>query len=301
MLHSRMLVYLDAVARAGSIRRAAERLGIAASSINRQILALETEYGVALFERLPRRLRLTAAGELLIAHVRHTLHEQTRLRGQFIELQGRRRGLVRIATIGGLVPSVLPPLIAWMQAHHPFVKLVVRAMPLDAVVAAVVAGEAELGIGYQLPADPRLRVLARMASRVGAVMAPDHPLAGRADVALADCVGFPMVIPDASITIGALLADAFARAAIAVETLVETNSIELLRHAAAIGDTIAFLSEIEAEVDVRSGALAFVALRGPQAPVQELHLVARRSGGLDATQSRIAEELRQMLTRRWPG
>ena len=65
MLHSRMLAYLDEVARAGSIRRAAERLGIAASSINRQIITLEEEYGVPLFERLPRRPRLTVAGDTI--------------------------------------------------------------------------------------------------------------------------------------------------------------------------------------------------------------------------------------------
>jgi DNA-binding transcriptional LysR family regulator len=299
MLHSRMLAYLDEVARAGSIRRAAERLGIAASSINRQIIALEAEYGVALFERLPRKLRLTVAGELLIAHVRQTLREQALLRARFVELQGRRRGLVRIATIGGLVPTVMPPLLAWMRDHHPFVKLAVRSMSLDAVLGAVIAGEAELGLGYQLPPDPRLRLLARVPSRLGAVLAPDHPLAGRAEVSLADCLGYPMIIPDASITVGALLADAFARAAITVDTVAETNSIELLRRAATLGATIGFLSEIEAEVDRLMGTLVFIPLRGVSAAVQDLRLVARRAGGLDATQSKVAEELRQMLTRRW--
>jgi DNA-binding transcriptional LysR family regulator len=300
MLHSRMLGYLDEVARAGSIRRAAERLGIAASSINRQIIALEEEYGVALFERLPRKLRLTVAGELLIAHVRSTLREQALMRSRLIDLQGQRRGLVRVATINGLVPCVLP-LVAWMRQHHPFVKLVVNAMSLEAVVGAVVSGEAELGLGYQLPPDPKLRTLARVPSRVGAIMAPDHPRAGLKDISLADCFGFPMVIPNTSITIGTLLADAFERAAIAVDTAVETNSIELLRRAAVIGGTIAFMSEIEANVDRYPGGLVFIPLRGPQAPAQELNLVARRVGGLDATQSKMAEELRQILMRQGVG
>lgn len=297
MLHSRMLAYLDEVARSGSIRKAAGKLGIAASSINRQIIALEEEYGVALFERLPRRLRLTVAGELLIAHVRQTLREHELLRSRFIDLQGRRRGLVRIATIAGLVPTVMPPLVAWMRQHHPFVKLVVQSMSLEAVIGAVIAGEAELGLGYQLPPDPKLRMLTRLPARVGAVMAPSHPLAGLTEISLADCIGYPMVIPDSSITIGALLADAFERAAIAVDTVVETNSIDLLRRAAMSGTTIAFLSEIEADEDRSLGILVFVPLRGPQPPTQELRLVARRTGGLDATQSKIAEELRQMLTR----
>jgi len=297
MLHSRMLRYLDEVARAGSIRRAADRLGIAASSINRQIIALEQEYGVALFERLPRRLRLTVAGELLIAHVRQTLREQEVLRARFIDLQGRRRGLVRIATISGLVPTFMPPLLAWMRRHHPFVKLVVRALPLEAVIAAVIAGEAEFGLGYQLPADPKLRVLARASWPIGAVAVPGHPLAAQAEVSLADCIGYAMVIPDPGITIGALLAEAFERSAIALDTVVETNSIELMRHAALQGDAIAFMSEIEAEPDRRAGRLAFLPLRGPVPLQQELRLVTRRTGGLDALQSTVAEELGQMLGR----
>src|SRR6266545_2553221 len=79
MLHSRLLKYLDEVARLGSIRKAAARLNVAASAINRQILALESELGVPIFERMPRRLRLTATGELLIAHVRETLKTHPRV------------------------------------------------------------------------------------------------------------------------------------------------------------------------------------------------------------------------------
>jgi DNA-binding transcriptional LysR family regulator len=73
MLHARILTYLDEVARLGSIRKAAARLNVASSAINRQILALENEIGTPIFECMPRRLRLTATGELLIAHVRETL------------------------------------------------------------------------------------------------------------------------------------------------------------------------------------------------------------------------------------
>src|SRR5579862_8524095 len=60
MLHSRLLRYLDEVSRLGSIRKAAVRLNVASSAINRQILALENELGAPIFERMPRRLRLTA-------------------------------------------------------------------------------------------------------------------------------------------------------------------------------------------------------------------------------------------------
>ena len=62
MLHGRLLRYLDEVARSGSIRKAADRLNVAASAINRQILSLEAELDTPLFERMPGGLRLTASG-----------------------------------------------------------------------------------------------------------------------------------------------------------------------------------------------------------------------------------------------
>jgi DNA-binding transcriptional LysR family regulator len=296
MLHSRLLNYLDEVARTGSIRKAADRVGIAASSINRQILALEQDFGVPLFERLPRRMRLTVAGELLLTHIRATLREHDRMRARLIDLQGRRRGLVRIATMGGLANTLMPPLVAWMRGQYPYVKLVVRALPLEGVAAAVIAAEADIGLGYQLPADPKLRVLARATARIGAVVAPGHALASMANpaVSLADCSGFPMVIPDRSLTVGALLADALERAAISVETVVETNSIELLKRAATQGQTVTFLSEVEMAVEVTRGELVFLPLRDAELR-QELRLVARRTMALDATQSHVAEKLQQLL------
>jgi DNA-binding transcriptional LysR family regulator len=296
MLHSRLLTYLDEVARAGSIRKAAERVGIAASSINRQILALEQDFGVPLFERLPRRMRLTVAGELLLTHIRATLREHDRMRARLIDLQGRRRGLVRIATMGGLANTLMPPLVAWMRGQFPYVKLVVRALPLEGVAAAVIAAEADIGLGYQLPADPKLRVLARATARIGAVVAPGHALVGLANptVSLADCSAFPMVIPDRSLTVGALLADALERAAISVETVVETNSVELLKRAATQGQTVTFLSEVEMAVEVTRGELVFLPLRDAELR-QELRLVARRTIALDATQSHVAEKLQQLL------
>ena len=76
MLHGRVLRYLDEVARLGSIRKAARTLNVAASAINRHIIELEEEVGSPIFERLPRGLRLTASGVLLIAHIRDTLRSE---------------------------------------------------------------------------------------------------------------------------------------------------------------------------------------------------------------------------------
>src|SRR5690348_17586115 len=81
-MHAAVLRYFDQVARLGSIRRAAEALNVASSAVNRQILKLEEETGVVLFERLRTGVRLTAAGEVLLRHARETLIDYDRARAE---------------------------------------------------------------------------------------------------------------------------------------------------------------------------------------------------------------------------
>ena len=83
------LLYFDQAIRAGSIRRAAESLKIASSAVNRQLLQLEDELGVELFERLPRGIRPTAAGEALLNYVRQWGRDEVQLQQELGRLQGR--------------------------------------------------------------------------------------------------------------------------------------------------------------------------------------------------------------------
>ena len=96
MLHSKLLRYLDEVARSGSIRAAAQRLNVASSAVNKQVLMIEEQLGVKLFERLPRGLRLTAAGELMVAHIRQTMNNYRNVEADIRDLQGLRSGEVTL-------------------------------------------------------------------------------------------------------------------------------------------------------------------------------------------------------------
>jgi DNA-binding transcriptional LysR family regulator len=187
-----------------------------------------------------------------------------------------------------------------MRTHHPSVKLTIQVFSRDAIVAAVLAGDADLGLGYFLPADPKLRVLARAGLRVGAVVAPGHPLAGRggvsvAGVSLGDCAGYPMIIPDRGVTLGALVADALERGGIAVDTVIETNAIELLKAAVAAGHAVTFLNELDVRPERRAGSLVFLKLPDGQMARQELRLIQSARGGLDAAPSLLAEHLREAV------
>ncbi len=295
MLHSRMLRYLDEVARNGSIRKAAGKLNVASSAVNRQILALEQEIGTPIFERLRKRLRLTATGELLIAHVRQTLKEHDRVRARIEDLKGLRRGEVTIATMGGLAASLLTPLVVEFRHNHPGVKILVRALPVGEIVNAVSSGEADLGVAFDLPRDPLLQSVATLDCRLGAVVPPGHPLADQGSVTLGTCLDYPLLLAGSGMTLRSVLDDAFARSGITVEPILESNSIEMLKRAAILGLGVAFLNVIDVLAERRSGEVTFLPLRDSHVKPQILRVVRRAKGGLDMLPSLLAEELKTDL------
>jgi DNA-binding transcriptional LysR family regulator len=297
MLHGRLLRYLDEVVRCGSIRKAAARLNVASSAINRQLLALEEELGAPVFERMPRGLRLTAAGEVLVGHIRETLRGHERALARIAGLKGLMRGEVTIATMGGLASGILSDVIREFRVAHPLIKLTVRVLPRDAIIAALLAGEADLGLGYNLPANARLRFAAEVERPLGAVVAPKHPLAGRASVTFAECLEYPLVLADRGMTLREAV-ELLVPPQTELTPVVETNALELMKSLARAVPHVSILNRADVEEEVRSGLLAFVPLRLARNAHQKVHLVHRAKGILDGAASLVAMEIQAALEER---
>ncbi|MFB5744469.1 LysR family transcriptional regulator [Cedecea sp. P7760] len=295
MLKYRLLVYLDEVARSGSIRKAAERLHISASAINRQLLALEEELGTPLFQRLPRKMILTAAGETLIHHVRQSFKELEWAQIKIEELKGLRRGEVTVAMMSGLAANLIPRAAADFRRANPRVKLHLQQMTRgEDITSAVASGDVDLGIGFDFEMRSALRSIASVTGRLGAVVAPGHPLADKSSLRLSDCMPHPMVIADDSTVIRPYLNDVFARAMVALQPVIETNSIEVMRQSAMMDQALTFLTPFDIETDLRSGRLVYIPVRELGQQTQTLMLIGH-DRGTSAIGSVLAETLKGMM------
>ncbi len=300
MLHARILTYLDEVARLGSIRRAAGRLNVASSAINRQILALETQLGTPIFERMPRRLRLTATGEILIAHVRETLKAHQRVATQIEALKGLKRGEATIATMDGLAAGPLPEFIDHVLDTHPRVHVRLKVLPLDQIPNAVLTGEADIALGYNLPSSPGLRVVANHDLYLGAVVAANHPLTKRRPAWLADCLEYPLVVADPSMTIRPVVDLAFTRAGLPLHPTIESNSIPFMKRLAGSGRVVTFLNPVDIDGELARRELAYIPFHDLRSDPITIKLAIRARGTLDAFPSVLVEELRAaMPALRW--
>jgi len=240
MKHLRILRYVDEVARTGSIRKAADHLNVTASAVNRRIMDLEEELGAALFERRPRGVRLTAAGEVFVHYLREQDGGVERMKSQIEDLKGLRRGTVRIACSQALALDFLPREIAEFRKRHPLVAFDVKVLDHEQAMAALAAYEVDLVLVFRPPFMPSFQPLMSLEQRLVAVMSVDHPLAGRRTIRLRDCAAYPVALPERSIGGRQLLDEVSARSGLTFKLAAESNSFEMLRGLVTHANLISF-------------------------------------------------------------
>src|SRR5271170_7364284 len=183
MLNVARLKVLDEVARRGSFSAAADALDYTQSAISQQIAALESEAGMALLERHPRGVSLTAAGQTLVGHAEGILARLDAAEASLAAIAGLRGGRLRVASFPTAGATLLPLAIATFSASYPDIELTLAEGEPEAIVARLRAGELDLALLYEF-ADESL--LEEDMKRVELLEDPlhlalprEHPLTGR--------------------------------------------------------------------------------------------------------------------------
>lgn len=266
MLHARILFYLDEVARSGSVRKAAERLNVSPSAVNKQILLIEAQHGIELFERLPRGMRLTAAGEMLVAHVRRTLNDQRHTQRQIEQLRGLTAGEIKLATMNSPAAGFLPRIITRFQERSPHIRISVTTAYIGDMMNLLLDREVDLCLAYNLPPDPRLTIIETFDAALGVVVAADHPLASASGARVQDCINYPIILADDFMAMSRTVQDMFAAAQVPLYPAHRSNSVEYMKAIARYSDGVAFLSRFDVDEEVRAGTLVWRPLAGQTAP-----------------------------------
>ncbi|WP_432867634.1 LysR family transcriptional regulator [Microbispora rosea] len=181
------LAALVAVAEAGSITRAAARLGYTPPALSQQIAKLEREAGAALVIRHRRGATLTAAGELLVEHARRVLDELERARHGLAALAGLSGGHITVGTFTTAGIHLLPPVLAAFRRAHPAVEVNVREYEPPSGLPAVASGEADLVLTHTYEHQPApalpsgVAVEALLVEELVLVAAPGHALTDPAE------------------------------------------------------------------------------------------------------------------------
>lgn len=152
MLNVNRLRVLREVARRGSFSDAAEALDYTQSAVSQQIAALEAETGLALLERRPRGVSLTAAGQTLMGHAEAVLADLDAAEVALAQISGLRGGRLRMASFPTAGATLMPLAIATFRERHPAVELTLVEGEPEEIAPRLRAGELDLALLFEFEA-----------------------------------------------------------------------------------------------------------------------------------------------------
>jgi DNA-binding transcriptional LysR family regulator len=291
----RLLTYVDAVARHGSIRKAADALNVASSALNRQILDLESDLGSALFERLPRGVRLTAAGEVFLAYVRQAISELTAVQSRVEQLRGLVRGQVGVAAVESVAGELLPAAITQFQAAHRNVRFNVRIGAPEDLASALIADQVDLILTHYPPPKKHVAIVAAAEQALCALMISDHPLASRDALRLRDCLAYPLALGDATLAGRGLIEQVLAQASFELDPRLISNSVETMQAFARANRGVCFQFRKPGKARIPPGDMIAVPLIDAPLLQARLYLAIRRGRVLPVAAAAFVELLETAL------
>ncbi len=278
-LQDTALRYFLEVVRTGSVSEAATRLSVSPSAVSRQVATLEDLLGVPLFERRPRGMAPSPAGELLAAHALRNALEADRVVADIEALQGLRRGLIRVCCSAGFAIEFLPKAMAQFRDQHPGMQFHLRVAAPAAVTQAVLNTEADIGLTYSRTAERDIEVQHRQVSPVIAIMRPDHPLARHASVTLAQMHPYPVALPERDNTVRQLFDIGCSQRQLVFDPVLVSNHFETLTHFVLHAGGMSISGEVTVRERVKRGELhaALIRERSMNGRAIELQTLAGRT------------------------
>ena len=244
----RQLVYFEAVARHGGFTRAAVALRIAQPAVSARVAQLEHELGVTLFERTTRRVRLTQAGELMLARVRRITGELDAARAELDQLASVPRGRVRLGAIQSLHPFNLAGALAAFHRRYPDVQLTLRSGPLHQLLTDLDRDVIDLAIGpLRSDLPERFNVAHLFTEELVLLTAPGHRLAARGPLHLRELTDEPFVCLPEDSGLRRILTDAADEAGFSPDVPFESTNLSRIRELVSNGLGVALLARSVAE------------------------------------------------------
>ncbi len=292
------LRYFYEVAKDRSFRKASERIGIAASALNRQITMLEAELKAPLFERRPGRgkLRLTAAGEILLHRVRLALNELEVANFSIEALKGLKRGVVSIGINDSLSRDFLPSFLVRFNALFPHIDFEVSVGNTPVLLERMERDENEIILAYNIPARSSLRTVVSFPLGLCVLVADSHPLANHDELRLSDCAGYSLALPDNSMILSQIQKEILGKAGIENRAILRTNSFELIRDVVASGMAISIQTHFLIARDPNRDNVKSIPLKHNFPISHSLACCVRTGRELSFAASTAIDELKAALT-----
>ncbi|HTS02133.1 MAG TPA: LysR family transcriptional regulator [Thermoanaerobaculia bacterium] len=265
-----------AVAEERGFSKAAARLFRTQSAVSQAVRKLEDEIKADLFDRTTHDVRLTEAGQTLLAHARRVLAVTEEAERAVRELRDLQHGRVVIgANEAGL--EVLLPLIGRFREKNPGVEFEVRRLPSRLLGAEVLAVALDFGVVAFVPAEEGLRTVVLASDELVVLVHPSHPFARRERVTMEEFGRETVIAHGDRSPARERVLRTYAERGVELNIKVSLPSLDAVKRAVERRMGVALLPRRTALSEIESGRLAATTLPELRRP-RDLRLVYRAAG-----------------------
>ncbi|MEO8485659.1 MAG: LysR family transcriptional regulator [Betaproteobacteria bacterium] len=286
----RQLKVFQTVAEHLSFSRAAEALHLTQPAVSAQIRELEGHAGLPLFERLGRRVYLTAAGTELVAQSRAILQQFREAEDAMARLKGISGGTLSVAVISA-GDYFFPRLLAEFMRRHAGVVLDLTVQNREGLLKRLADNQTDLAVMVRPPEGDETVHEAFAPHAYVIVASPSHPLCGARTIPLARVLEEPFIVRERGSDTWNSMREAFGASFSAVRVAMEIGSNETIKQAVIAGMGLGFLSSHAIALELATGSLAILDVEGFPA-MRHWYVVHLRQKRLPAVAIAFKEFLR---------
>lgn len=255
------LSIFQAVAAADSISRGAERLHISQSAVSKQLADFELALGLKLFDRLPRGVRLTEPGRLLLGYANRLFAIEAEAERALVDLRQLVHGRITIGASRTIGSYLLPERLAAFCQQHPGVELEVQVDNTNTIERRLVSGEIDLGFTEGVVNDAQLDYAVFAQDELVLIAHPGHVAVRQAPLSVSDLEDFPMLMHEIGSGTREVTEIALANRKVRIRPAMTLASTEAIKQTVAAGAGLAFLSALSIQTELDAGRLVVVPVR----------------------------------------
>ncbi len=291
----RQLKTFAAIVRYGSFTAAAQALDYAQSTITSQIQALEAHLDTRLFERLNRQAKLTQAGETLYLYAERLLRLADETENALADATLPKGRLV-VGVPESLCVNRLPSIFKEYQSLYSAVNIQLRFDTCCNFRSGLRKGDIDIALLLDVPLEePDLIIQPLFDEPMVILAAPDHPLAKRKRVTPADLNDQALLLTETGCSYRRLFDQMLSSYAVMPRSILEIDSVEVLRQFALSGLGLTFLSRQLVKDDLAAKRLVALAWQGPPFPIRA-QLIHHRDKWLSPALQAFLALFRERLT-----
>lgn len=235
---------------------------ISQPAVSKQLGQFERDLGVKLFDRLPRGIRLTDAGELLARYAERLFAVEAEAESALLELRGLKRGRLRIGASTTLGVYLLPGPFVRFRKLHPQIDASLEVIGSPAVERRLLEGGLDLGFTESFSGNRDLQATRFADDELVPIAAPGHPLARKRKVSPRELCDQPFVVRETGSETKSFVEQAVARKGLAIRAVLALPTTEAIKRAVAAGLGVGIVSRMAIDLELAARRLSVVRVNG---------------------------------------